>query len=186
MPVKQASEREFRPTYRVVQADERRVVLRSRRPPGSLRCCGPVAIALAMVAGFALFFIMQGYETPGVRSHYQCLPLAIGLVALILTVINLLELVQREEVLFDGARNVVQRRESYVPGVLFISRWKVPFSRIQGIRFQRIRGGVTPVWGVYLMLFDEQQIRIDRSSDHDKMSALANYLADFLRVEIIG
>ena len=183
--MKQASEREFHPTYRVVQANERRVVLRTRRPPGSIRCCGPVAIALAMVAGFALFFIMQGYETPGVRSHYQCLPLAIGFVALVLTVINLLELVQREEVVFDGVGNTVLRRESFIPGVFYITRWKVPFSRIQAIRFRRIRGGVTPVWGVYLMLFDEQIIRLDRSSDHDKMSALANYLADFLRVEIV-
>jgi len=138
-----------------------------------------------MVTGFGLFFVMQGYETPGVRSHYQCLPLAIGLVALILTALNVLELAQREEVLFDGTKNVVQRRESYVPGVLYVTRWKVPFSRIQAVGFRRIRGGVASVWGVYLMLFDEQQIRVDRSSDHDKMQALANYLAGFLRVEIV-
>ena len=178
---------EFRPAFRVVEADERRVVLRSRRPPGSIRCCGPTAVALAMVAGLALFFVMQGYETPGVRSPYQCLPLGIGLVAFALTVINLVEIVQREEIVFDSTKNVVARRESFVPAVLYITRWTIPFSRIQAVSFRKVRGGTwpPPVWGVYLALFDEQNVRVDRSSDHEKMFALASYLADFLRVDIV-
>jgi hypothetical protein len=168
-------------------ANEQRVVLRARRPPGSIRCCGPTAVALAMVAGLALFFVMQGYETPGVKSPYQCLPLGIGLVAFALTVINLVEIVQREEIVFDAVKNMVARRESLVPGVVYLTRWSIPFSRIQAVNFRKVRGGTwpPPVWGVYLLLFDDQNLRVDRSSDHEKMFALANYLAEFLRVEIV-
>lgn len=185
--MKRSSKVEFRPAFRVVEASERRVILRSRRPPGSMRCCGPVAVALAMVAGFALFFIMQGYEAPGVQSPYQCLPLGVGVVALALTVINLVELVQREEVVFDAVKNEVARRESLVPGVFYAARWKIPFSRIHAIGFRKVRGGdwPPPVWGVYLLLFDERRIRVDRSSDQEKMFTLASYLADFLRVDIV-
>lgn len=186
--MKRSSKVEFRPAFRVVEASERRVVLRSRRSPGSMRCCGPVAVALAMVAGFALFLIMQGYEAPGVQTPYQCLPLGIGVVALALTVVNLVEMVQREEVVFDAVKNEVVRRESLVPGVLHTTRWKIPFSRVHSIGLRKVRGGdwPPPVWGVYLLLFDEQLIRVDRSSDREKMFTLASYLADFLRVEVVG
>jgi len=63
----------------------------------------------------------------------------------------------------------------------------VPFSRIREVSFRKIRGGTwpPPVWGVYLVQFDEQTVRVDRSSDQDKMFTLANYLADFLRVKLV-
>ena len=152
-----------------------------------MRCCGPVAVALAMVAGFALFVVMQGYETPGVQSPYRCLPLGIGAVALVLTAINLVEMIQREEIIFDAAHNTVVRRESLIPGILYITRWKIPFSRIRSVSFNKIRGGewATPVWGVYLILFDDQRVRVDRSSDREKLYTLANYLTDFLRVGMV-
>lgn len=182
-----AKKGEVRPVFRVVKVGEQRIVLRTRRAPGSMRCCGPVAVALAMVAGFALFAIMQGYEGPGARSSYQCLPLGIGTVALALTVINLLELVQCEELVFDAVDNAVFRRESFVPNLLYITRWSVPFSRIREVSFRKIRGGTSPppVWGVFLVLFDDQAVRVDRSSDQEKIFALANYLTDFLRVKLV-
>ena len=178
---------EVRPIYRVAKVGDQGIVLRTRRSPGSMRCCGPVAVALAMVTGFALFALMQGYETPGSRGSYQCLPLGIGLVALLLTAINLLELVQREELVFDAIRNTVLRRESFVPGVLHVTRWSVPFSRIQSVSFRKIRGGEQPppVWGVYLLLFDGESVRVDRSSDQEKMFALASHLANFLQVRLV-
>jgi hypothetical protein len=146
-----------------------------------------MAVALAMVAGFSLFVAMQGYEAPGGQVSYQCLPLGIGLVALTLTAINLLELTQREELLFDAVNNLISRRESFVPGVIYVNRWRLPFSRVRAVSFRKIRGGdqPPPVWAVSLLLFDEQTVRVDRSSDHERMFTLASYLADFLRVGLV-
>ncbi len=152
-----------------------------------MRCCGPVAVALAMVTGFTLFVVMQGYETPGARGSYQCLPLGIGLVALVLTAINLLELMQREELVFDAVHNMLLRRESFALGLFHVTRWCLPFSRIRAVSLHKIRGGdwPPPVWGVYLLLFDGETVRVDRSSDQEKMLALAGHLANFLQVRLV-
>jgi hypothetical protein len=185
--LKSSREPELQPSFRVIEANQKRVVFRSRRLPGSLRCCGPVAVALAMVAGFALFSIMQGPEVTGVGGSSQCIPLGVGLIALGLTVINVIELLHREMIVFDGFKNIVTRQEVFVPGLVSITRWMVPFSRIQAVGFRQVRDCSQPVsiWGVFLLPFDGEAIALDRASDQDKMFTLANHLAHFLQVDMM-
>ena len=185
--MKVGSSTELQPSFRVTEANQKRVVLRARRPAGSLRCCGPLAVALATLAGFGLFFLMQGYETVGWGGQYQCIPFGIGIIGLGLTAINLIELLHREEVVFDRLNEVVTYRESFVPGVLTQARWKLPFSEVQAVLFGQVRecSWTTPIWSVGISLLDGKTIGVDRASDRGRMLAVANYLATFLRVQLI-
>lgn len=178
---------QLEPSYRIIRANDSCVVLKARRSLGSLRCCGPVVVAMTMFAGFALFIVMQGYEAPGLSNTYQCIPLGVGIVALGLTVVNLLELLHHEDVVFDNVRNEVAHRDNFVLGLIRWARWRVPFSRIYAVGLRKIgeSSWSAPIWSVHLLLRDGQNIRLDRASDREKMFALANYLASYLRVDIL-
>ncbi len=178
---------ELQPSFRVVEAGPVRVLLRSRLAPGSLRCCGPMAVALAMVAGFTLFVIMQGYETYRQSSTSQCIPFGVGLVALGLTALNVIELMHREELTFDRQRGLILRQDTVVPAVLKFTRARVPFGEVRAVRFWPMREPNWPgtVWGVALYLHGDRMAPVDRASDVDKMRNLAGYLAGFLQVPLL-
>ncbi len=88
-----------------------------------------------MVAGFALFFLMQGYDTMGGAIVTAVFHLALVYCALALTVLNLIELVHREEVIFDREQRPVARSEHLVPVMLKLPRWAVAFGEVEAVRF---------------------------------------------------
>lgn len=137
---------------------------------------------MAMVAGFALFFLMQGYDTVGWGSRYGCVPFGVGLLALALTVLNFIELIHREEVVFDRKRRMVARSEHLVPVVLKLPRWSVSFADVKAVRFAPVGEG--PVWTVALYTHDGQFYGVDRATDWNRMKQLASHLATFLEVSL--
>jgi hypothetical protein len=137
---------------------------------------------MAMVAGFALFFLMQGYDTVGVGNRYGCVPFGVGVLALALTTLNLVELIHHEEVVFDGKRRTVARSEHLLPVLLKLPRWSVSFAQIEAVRFAPVGEG--PVWTVALYARDGQFYGIDRATDWNKMKQLSSHLAAFLDVNL--
>ena len=177
-----ARSQELQPSFRVAEANETRIILKSRRAPGSLRCCGPLAVAMAMIAGFVLFFIMEGNATAGWGSRYGCVPLGVGILGLALTALNLVELIHLEEVVFDRTRRSVSRSEHLVPLILKLPRWSVAFAEVEAVRFAP--AGEGPVWTVALFTRNGQFFGIDRASDWNRMQNLASHLAAFLEVSL--